>query len=177
MRIKPSLFLSKDDQLLFRESVLNVKKLPQDTIGYWKPRGAFRQPSIVRKIKRVEVNYYFSDEYQPLLKEVGPLNYIRPGENSYKLKKLKRGDYSPDWFLDLHGLTQMQAKLELGALIEACKRERLACACIIHGHGKDILKKQTPRWLAQHSDVLAFLQAPKELGGNAAILLLVDLGK
>ena len=46
----------------------------------------------------------------------------------------------------------------------------------MHGHGKHILKQQTPLWLAQHPDVLAFHQ-PKEWGGNAAILLLVELAE
>lgn len=38
---------------------------------------------------------------------------------------MRRGDYSPELFLDLHGLTQLQAKQELGALIAACRREHI----------------------------------------------------
>jgi len=45
----------------------------------------------------------------------------------------------------------------------------------MHGHGKHILKQQTPLWLAQHPDVLAFHQAPKELGGTASLLVLIEL--
>lgn len=111
------------------------------------------------------------------MEEEGPTRYVRPGSSPYELKKLRRGDYSPELFLDLHGLTQLQAKQELGALIAACKREHVHCACVMHGHGKHILKQQTPLWLAQHPDVLAFHQAPKEWGGNAAILLLVELAE
>lgn len=48
---------------------------------------------------------------------------------------MRRGDYSPELFLDLHGLTQLQAKQELGALIAACRREHIFCACVMHGHG------------------------------------------
>ena len=44
----------------------------------------------------------------------------------------------------------------------------------MHGHGKHILKQQTPLWLAQHPDVIAFHQAPKEWGGDAALLVLVE---
>ncbi len=67
---------------------------------------------------------------------------------------MRRGDYSPELFLDLHGLTQLQAKQELGALIAACRREHIFCACVMHGHGKHILKQQTPLWLAQHPHVI-----------------------
>ncbi len=34
----------------------------------------------------------------------------------FEAKKLRRGDYSPELFLDLHGLTQLQAKQELGGV-------------------------------------------------------------
>jgi DNA-nicking Smr family endonuclease len=34
------------------------------------------------------------------------------------------------------------------------------CACVMHGHG-NILKQQTPLWLAQHPHIMAFHQAPK----------------
>ncbi len=78
-------------------------------------------------------------------------------------------------FLDLHGLTQLQAKQELGALIAACRREHVFCACVMHGHGKHILKQQTPLWLAQHPHVMAFHQAPKEYGGDAALLVLIEV--
>ena len=40
-----------------------------------------------------------------------------------------------------------EAKQELGALIAACRREHVFCACVMHGHGKHILKQQTPLWL------------------------------
>lgn len=71
--------------------------------------------------------------------------------------------------------TQLQAKQELGALIAACRREHVFCACVMHGHGKHILKQQTPLWLAQHPHVMAFHQAPKEYGGDAALLVLIEV--
>ena len=45
----------------------------------------------------------------------------------------------------------------------------------MHGHGKHILKQQTPLWLAQHPHVMAFHQAPKEYGGDAALLVLIEV--
>nr|CDS57728.1 conserved hypothetical protein [Serratia symbiotica] len=178
MRMKNQLPLSKDERELFRESVADAKKLPQDAVAHCRPKPKFKQIAPSRLLQeQVNASYYFSDEYQPLLEEEGPPRYVRPGSNPFELRKLRRGDYSPDLFLDLHGLTQRQAKQELGALIAACKREHVHCACVMHGHGKHILKQQTPLWLAQHPDVLAFHQAPKAWGGNAAILLLVELAE
>ncbi|HFX4694346.1 TPA: Smr/MutS family protein, partial [Escherichia coli] len=37
------------------------------------------------------------------------------------------------------------------------------------------LKQQTPLWLAQHPHVMAFHQAPKEYGGDAALLVLIEV--
>jgi len=174
--MKNQLLLSKDERQLFRESVVDAKKPPQDAFTHRRPKPKFKQIAPARLLQQqVNASYYFSDEYQPLLEEKGPLRYVRPGSNSFELKKSRRGDYSLDLFLDLHGLTQRQAKNELGALIAACKREHAHCACVMHGHGKHILKQKTPLWLAQHPDVLAFHQAPKAWGGNAAILLFVEL--
>jgi UPF0115 protein CGSHiEE_06030 len=43
------------------------------------------------------------------------------------------------------------------------------------GYGTFTLKKQIPRWLVQHPKVRALHQAPREWGGEAAILILVDV--
>ncbi|MEN1550565.1 endonuclease SmrB, partial [Pseudomonas aeruginosa] len=125
--------------------------------------------------EQADASHYFSDEFQPLLNTVGPVKYVRPDVSHFEAKKLRRGDYSPELFLDLHGLTQLQAKQELGALIAACRREHVFCACVMHGHGKHILKQQTPLWLAQHPHVMAFHQTPKEYGGDAALLVLIEV--
>ncbi|AAM85152.1 Probable DNA endonuclease SmrA [Yersinia pseudotuberculosis] len=174
--MKKKYHLTPDELQLFKESIAGAKKLRQDTIVHHTP------PKLGKKIaperllqEQVDASYYFSDEFQPLLDTDGPTRYVRPGVDNFEVKKLRRGDYSPEMFLDLHGLTQKQAKQELGALIAACKREHVHCACVMHGHGKHVLKQQTPLWMAQHPDVLAFHQAPKEWGGTAALLLLIEL--
>lgn len=168
--------LNDEDTQLFRTSVAGTKKLLQDThIHRAPPRVQAGLPPRKALQEQVDASFYFSDEFQPQLDAEGPMRYVRPGSSHYELKKLRRGDYSPDLFLDLHGLTQQQAKQELGALLAACRREHVYCACVMHGHGKHILKQQTPLWLAQHPDVLAFHQAPREFGGDAALLVLVEL--
>ena len=75
------------------------------------------------------------------------IKYLREGEDSHLLKQLRRGDFSPELFLDLHGLTREQAKMELAALLLACEDEHVYCASIMTGYGTFTLKKQIPRWL------------------------------
>ncbi len=168
--------LNEEEIHLFQQSVTGTKRINQDTVLHSPRRKkiSYIAPERVQQ-EQIDASYYFSDEFQPNLDTEGPTRYVRGDTNHYELKKLRRGDYSPELFLDLHGLTQMQAKQEIGALIAACRREHVYCACIMHGHGKHILKQQTPLWLAQHPDIIAFHQAPKEWGGNAALLMLIEL--
>lgn len=167
--------ISDEDLALFRSSFKGAKTLKQDTVVH--SARSVQKPQLQQKRQledQANETFYFSDEYQPLLKD-DPIRYSRANADPYEVKKLRRGDYAPELFLDLHGLTQEEAKKELGALLAACRREHVYCACVMYGHGKHILKKQTPRWLAQHPNVLCFHQAPKEYGGTAALLVLVEL--
>ena len=174
--MKKSSPLSSEDESLFRGLMTDTKKLTQDTIVHRTVRKKVTEVPVKRLLQeQVDASHYFSDEFQPRLATEGPTRYVRDDVSHFELKKIRRGDYSPDLFLDLHGLTQQQAKQELGALIAACRREHVFCACVMHGHGKHILKQQTPLWLAQHPYVMAFHQAPKTYGGGAALLVLVDV--
>ena len=172
----PNKFKLEDKDInLFKSSIGNAKQLKQDTVIH-KPVKKSQKLIDNQKLQHEKVNneFYFSDDYQPLLQE-DPIRYIRENADNNELKKLRRGFYPPEFFLDLHGLTQQEAKKEIAALIAACLRENANCACIMYGHGKNILKKQTPMWLAQHPHVMCFHQAPKEFGGNAALLVLFDI--
>ncbi|MDW1843948.1 endonuclease SmrB, partial [Vibrio sp. Vb0839] len=116
-----------------------------------------------------------SDEFVPRLNEEGPTRYARDDVSTYEVKRLRRGVYVPDVFLDMHGMTQQEAKRELGAMIAYCVKNEIHCACVQHGIGKHILKQKAPLWLAQHPDVMAFHQAPLEFGGDGALLVLLSI--
>lgn len=167
--------ISDDDLALFREAISGTKKLNQDKI-LLSERPNIQQNKQKRgaSVER-DHSFYFSDQFEPLLNETGATHYARQDISKYEVKKLRRGVYRPEMFLDLHGMTQLDAKRELGALIAACLKENIRCACVIHGIGKHILKQKTPLWLAQHPDILAFHQAPLEFGGNGALLILIDI--
>ena len=168
--------LDEDAISLFRAEMKGVKPLKQDTVvvttGLYKKKA---QEAIKEQREQQDALFYFSDEYEPLLDEESAVKYLRENEDSYLLKQLRRGDFSPEIFLDLHGLTREQAKLELAALIQTCEKEHLYCASIMTGYGTYTLKRQIPRWLVQHPKVRALHQAPKEWGGEAAILILIDV--
>lgn len=160
---------------LFRAEMKGVKPLKQDTFVAARPHKKKAQATIKEQREQQDTLFYFSDEYEPLLNEESAVKYLRENEDSHLLKQLRRGDFSPEIFLDLHGLTREQAKLELAALIQTCEKEHLYCASVMTGYGTYTLKRQIPRWLVQHPKVRALHKAPKEWGGEAAILILIDV--
>ncbi len=166
--------LDSDDLDLFRDSMADVRPMGQDRVVHKRPQP--QRKKVQTQQARREADHFFSDTYQPVLPEDGPMRYVRDDSASYEMKKLRRGDYTPELLLDLHGYTQAEARHELIALIKACQRQQVPCASVMHGLGTGVLKRQVPAWLAQHPDVIAFHQAPLEWGGNGALLVLVDIG-
>ncbi|MDO9759173.1 endonuclease SmrB [Glaesserella parasuis] len=166
--------LENDELALFREAIKGTKKIKQDTfVPKVDPRKKINE---IRELKeKADTLFYFSDEYEPLLTEENDkVKYRREDVDPYILKQLRRGDFHPELFLDLHGLTKENAKKELASLILACEREGIYCASIMTGYGTRALKYQIPRWLVQHPKVIALHQAPREWGGNSAILILIE---
>ncbi|MCT8558607.1 endonuclease SmrB [Glaesserella parasuis] len=166
--------LENDELALFREAIKGTKKIKQDTfVPKVEPRKKINE---IRELKeKADTLFYFSDEYEPLLTEENDkVKYRREDVDPYILKQLRRGDFHPELFLDLHGLTKENAKKELASLILACEREGIYCASIMTGYGTRALKYQIPRWLVQHPKVIALHQAPRKWGGNSAILILIE---
>ncbi|WP_343153810.1 endonuclease SmrB [Buchnera aphidicola (Mindarus keteleerifoliae)] len=159
----------------FRESFKDISKIKQDTIFHYK--NCYEKSSFFSKRKMFEYDlnsHLLSSNNSNYDIKYDPISYIRNKSDKDELRKIKIGEYIPEITLDLHGLNQLQAKKELGVLISVCLEENIFCASIVHGHGKNILKKQTSFWLSQHPDIIAFRQAPKSLGDAAALIVLID---
>lgn len=166
--------IDNDELVLFREAIKGAKKIEQNTFVP-KNEVSKKVDEIREQKQHADTLFYFSDEYEPLLTEENEkVRYRREDVDPYILKQLRRGDFHPELFLDLHGLTREQAKKELASLIMACEKENVYCASIMTGYGTRALKYQIPRWLVQHPKVIALHQAPREWGGDAAILILVE---
>jgi len=167
--------LSQQEKQLFKDSIGKVKPMVQDTIHPVKRSGKPKAQMLKEKSAKQHAEFYFSDEFEPDLNKKGPMKYVRCDVDSFETKNLRRGEYTPDLILDLHGLDQNKAKQEIAALLYACQKEHARCVCIVHGIGSHILKRKVPHWLVQHPDVMAFHQAPLEWGGDGALLVLVEL--
>lgn len=96
------------------------------------------------------------------------------------LVRLRRGQWSVQAELDLHGLRRDAARETLGAFIRHAHASGQRCVRVVHGKGhgspgrQPVLKDKVQRWLAQSAVVLAFTQAPRAQGGAGALVVLLD---
>ena len=127
-----------------------------------------------------------SDEFDvsTLLNADDHLSFRRPGIGTDVTHKLRRGDWSIQRQLDLHGLRSDEARERLSHFIRESHRHGIRCVRVVHGKGlgspgkAPVLKSKVHSWLVQKKEVLAFVQAkPAEGGAGALVVLLQPSGK
>lgn len=98
------------------------------------------------------------------------------------LNDLRRGRFSVQAHLDLHGFDPVDARILLEDFLAEARKKRLTCIRIVHGRGlhsnKDmpILKQNIQRWLATRRMsrfVIAYSSARLCDGGGGAIYVLL----
>lgn len=105
-----------------------------------------------------------------------------PGTDRNLLRALRRGDFSIQGQLDLHGKTQTEARDAVERFLSDSRRSKKRCVLIVHGrglHSKDqlpVLKDWLKGWLSQKrigNMVLAFSSARPQDGGTGAVYVLL----
>ena len=105
--------------------------------------------------------------------------FVRKGIGPDVVGKLRRGYWSVQAELDLHGLNTDEAHDALADFINMARGHGMRCARVIHGKGltspnkEPVLKSKVRRWLATWDDVLAYAEAPQNAGGGGAVLVLL----
>lgn len=103
-------------------------------------------------------------------------------------RRFKRGDFSVEATLDLHGYTEDRAYTAVGDFIKKAYLAQKRCVLIITGKGlahddnddvlafKGLLKEKVPQWLNTRelrSLILAFRHPDVKLGGSGALYILL----
>lgn len=107
------------------------------------------------------------------------LLYLRPGQRTDTLKKLRRGHWVVQAQTDLHGLNTDEARALVVQFLHECVKQDRRCVRIIHGKGygsrnrEPVLKNKLRNWLVQRDEVLAFSQARPVDGGAGAVVVLL----
>jgi DNA-nicking Smr family endonuclease len=125
-----------------------------------------------------------SDEFDAstLLDTDEALSFRRPGIGPDVTHKLRKGDWSIQREIDLHGLRSDEARLALSEFIRLSHRQGLRCVRVVHGKGlgspgkTPVLKSKVHSWLVQKNQVMAFVQAKPAEGGAGALVVLLKPG-
>jgi DNA-nicking Smr family endonuclease len=122
-----------------------------------------------------------SDEFDvsTLLDTDDALSFRRPGMGPDVLRKLRRGGWSVQGQIDLHGLRREEARESLSQFIRDAHKTGWRCVRVVHGKGlgspgkAPVLKGRVHSWLTQKKEVLAFAQARPADGGAGALMVLL----
>ena len=121
----------------------------------------------------IEMDITFSDEYME--GSVG-------GIDRKIMKRLQKGQFPVQDYIDLHGLTKEEAEVRVRDFLLQSHRLGLKCVLIVHGRGLNspdsfpVLKERLPRWLGSgpvKKVVLAFATAMPYDGGTGAVYVLL----
>jgi DNA-nicking Smr family endonuclease len=176
---EPEVSISADEAQLFRRAVGPVVRVTTDRVT-WRPCGPPPTPEQARlDDQRVLQESLAADSFLWDLETGEDLWYRRPGLQRGVLRKLRRGQFTVQGELDLHGMTVPVARAALAAFLRTSLRAGSRCVRIVHGKGhgspgrRPVLKELLPGWLRQRKEVLAFCSATPPDGGTGAVYVLL----
>jgi DNA-nicking Smr family endonuclease len=165
----------------FRRAVGPVQLLPTPSRAAPPPKAIVPMPRQRLADEAQALAASLSDEVDvsTLLDTDEALGFRREGVGPDVLAKLRRGQWSIQRQLDLHGMTRDAAREALAQFIRLAVRDGLRCVRVIHGKGngspgrEPVLKAKVRAWLVQKVEVIAFAQASAADGGHGAVLVLL----
>ena len=174
--------MAEDDDL-FWEEVKDVKPLKVKSrlvdIAKKKPRPKPIAQQLIEDERNVLIES-LSDEYISNRVELdGDSSYLRNGHSPDIIKRLKKGYWTIQGSIDLHGMISKEAKDYIVDYIQECKKKKIRCIRIIHGKGygsknkEPVLKKKVRNWLMQKDEVIAYSEAPRHDGGSGVVIVLL----
>ncbi|MDY7037328.1 MAG: Smr/MutS family protein [Thermodesulfobacteriota bacterium] len=176
-----------EDNQYFLEAMLDVAPLTDERKKIIREKGANIRPphpapddkqevlSYLNELVKgsIEMDITFSDEYME-----GSVK----GFSRKLMRRLKRGQFPYQDFIDLHGLTKQEAQIKVREFLLQSHRLGLRCVLIVHGRGLNspesfpVLKDRLPLWLNRgpiKKIILAFATARPYDGGAGAIYVLL----
>lgn len=171
-----------NDHQLFVRAVGPVQPLAVSLPVAWRPELPQPIPVQRQRDEAAVLREALSDGFDvaSLLDTDEGLSFRRPGVGVDVTRRLRRGDWSLQKEIDLHGLRSDEAREALGQFIRDCHKQGLRCVRVVHGKGlgspgkEPVLKHKVHSWLVQKNQVLAFVQAKPAEGGAGALVVLLQ---
>jgi DNA-nicking Smr family endonuclease len=170
----------EDDIALFRAAVLGARPLKAKRVHHAPPRPKPIPQQLLRD-ERQALADSLSDDYIPAheLESGEELLYLRDGHSPDILPRLRRGFWTIQASIDLHGMVVDEARSYVADFLAECRKRGIRCVRIVHGKGhgsrnrEPVLKNKLRSWLMQKDEVIAYAQARQADGGSGAVLVLL----
>jgi len=179
--MKPRVRLTAEDVAVFRAAVAGATPLPQPdrvSLEAAKPSPFPRQrerddAAVLTELLHGPVTV---DDWLDL---GGADSFLRHGLPRTLLRDLRRGRWSIQDHVDLHGMNRHQAHEQVMHFLTESRSSGKRCLRIVHGRGhgspgrEPVLRQLVKGWLGRCQDVLAFCHAPPSDGGEGALWVLL----
>lgn len=112
----------------------------------------------------------------------GADSFLRSGLPRSLLRDLRRGRWSIQDHVDLHGMNRHEAHAQVSEFIAEALSAGKRCLRIVHGRGhgspgrQAILRQLVKAWLIRCKEVLAYCHPPPSDGGDGALWVLLKGG-
>jgi len=170
-------FLSPEDAALWQAVTENVDPLAKRKPLHQQEIKA-RRTSEAGAINRIPRT--FDPSLAPSSRSMPTLRHdFSPGVDRATLKKVKRGQVPVEGKLDLHGMTQTDAKGALERFLAFSQEKDRRLVLVVTGRGfrgEGVLRQAVPEWLnapPNRSRILSFAYASPSDGGDGALYVLL----
>lgn len=171
---------SKKGDGSFDDLIDSVRKIPQDRVLPYRPKIKPIPTQRLADDENVMHELLAADDESTSLESGDELKYLRTGYPPRLLKRLRRGEFSIQDELDLHGYYAQEAKPAVHAFINEAAAADISAIRIIHGKGlhskqkKPVLKNLILGWLRKNQYVIAACSTPSNDGSTGAIYVLIN---
>jgi DNA-nicking Smr family endonuclease len=174
-----------DGDIDLARAFADVQKLPpvnRANLGHSRPEPIARNTLADERDVLAEAKY--GEQPAPQTWEAGQefeheQTFVRKSIGPDIVGKLRRGHWSVQAEIDLHGMNTDEAHDALADFVGGARERGMRCVRVIHGKGltspnrEPVLKGKVRNWLAHWDEVLAYAEAPQHAGGGGAVLVLL----
>ncbi|MDC1255375.1 Smr/MutS family protein [Paracoccaceae bacterium] len=186
--MKKGRILNHDEKELWNKVSESVQKSKEGNAD--KTLNEEKNTKILKKETSIVVNPVIWSPH-PITSEKTAINGSKSMDQK-ALKKLKKGKFTPEAKLDLHGLTSEQAHRVLMPFIINSYKQNKRLVLVITGKGEKnndnaygssslgVLKKKVPQWLRLqpvNDCILDFVEAHQKDGGSGALYVYLKKNK
>ena len=170
--------ITDEDRALFRQAAGDVRRIDDDRAPPPRAARALRTRERTRD-EPTDSGGLIQSEWAPDLGPGDVLSFARGGVRRRDVERLRRGRFSVEADLDLHGRIVADASAALDRFLQESQRRGRRCVRIVHGKGfgspggLPVMKAHVDRWLRARPEILAFCSATPPDGGTGALYVLL----